>query len=232
MKKIITIAIFISLFLCAFSQTQIRVVSHEEFEELMIITEREQLIDIRTPEEFEKSRIRGARNMDVRNSNFRKEIEELDKKKPVLVYCFVELRSRSSEKYFEDAEFETVYMLGGGLNAWSKAGKPVEIDLSGVGELSIKDYDSLVSKKGYVLVNFFAQWCAPCRKMSPILDELTKTYPDEFKLVTLDFDQNRLLANEKNIKSLPCIIIFKNGEKIWETFDETSREELVKVLDL
>ena len=230
MKRIALTAIFVSLFFCSFAQFQS--VSVDEFEKQLINTKGDQLIDVRTPQEFEKYRITGAKNIDFRNPDFQKEIEKLDKNKPVLIYCLAGPRSKSALDVFQKAGFKAVYELSGGINAWSKAGKSIDQDLSGKGEMSSKDYNFITSSKGYVLVDFYAPWCAPCRKMLPIVEDLAKTYPDRFKLLTVDFDQNRLLAKEKNVTSVPYLVIFKDGRKIWDKNGEASKEELMKILKL
>jgi thioredoxin len=211
---------------------QIRTVSIEEFEKQLYATKAEQLIDVRTPQEFAKYRIESAKNFDFKSPDFKKEIEKLDKEKPVLVYCLAGVRSKACLETFREAGFKTVYELEGGLNAWSKLGKPVIEDLSGKGELSSKDFDAIISEKGYILVDFYAPWCAPCRKMLPMIEELEKTYKNRFKLLTVDFDQNRLLAKDKQIRAVPYLMIFKDGKKIWERQGEATREELMEILKL
>ena len=96
----------------------------------------EQLIDVRTPQEFEKYRIRSAKNINVGSRDFRREIEKLDKNKPVLIYCLSGNRSKTALAIFREAGFKTVYELDRGINSWSSAGKPIDQDLSGKGELS------------------------------------------------------------------------------------------------
>ena len=230
MNRTIFTATFLLLSFCSFGQIQI--ISVDEFEKQLIATKGEQLIDVRTSQEFGKYRITSAKNIDFRSPDFRKEIEKLDKTRPVLIYCLSGVRSKSALAIFQEAGFKTVYDLEGGINAWSKAGKPIDQDLSGKGELSSKEYETIISTKGYVLVDFYAPWCAPCRKMLPIVEDLSKTYPGKFKLLTVDFDQNRLLAKEKNIMSVPYLVIFKNGKKIWDKNGEASKEELMKILHL
>jgi len=219
-----------SIFSC--SSQQIQNMNVEEFEKQLIVTKGEQLIDVRTPQEFEKYRIRSAKNLDVRNPNFRREIEKLDKNKSVLVYCLSGARSKSAANVFKEAGFKNIYELDGGINSWSKAGKPIDQDLSGKGELSSKDYERIISAEGYVLVDFYAPWCGPCRKMLPIVEDLAKTNSGKFKLLTVDFDQNRLLAKEQNITSVPYLAVYKDGKKIWDRNSEASKEELMKILNL
>ena len=204
----------------------------DEFEKQLIATKAEQLIDVRTPQEFEKYRIVSAKNINVNSSDFRSQIAKLDKTKPVLVYCLSGNRSKSALAILRDAGFKTVYELDGGINSWSRAGKPIDQDLSGKGELSSNNYATIISSKGYVLVDFYAPWCAPCRKMLPVVEELAKTYPDKFRLLTVDFDQNRLLAKELKISSVPYLAVFKDGKKIWDKNGETTKDELLKILNL
>jgi thioredoxin len=211
---------------------QIQSVNIEEFEKHLYATKAEQLIDVRTPQEFVKYHIQSAKNIDFRSSGFKKEIEKLDKTKPVLIYCLAGPRSKAALDVFRQAGFTTVYELSGGINAWSKQGKPIVEDLSGKGELSSKEFDTVVSGKGYVLVDFYAPWCVPCRKMLPMVEELAKKYDGRFKLLTVDFDQSRLLAKEKNIAAVPYLMIFKDGKKIWEKQGDATREELMKILGL
>jgi len=228
-RYICTLLFLFSAF-CSCGQSQL--LNVEEFEKQLIVTKAEQLIDVRTPQEFEKYRIKSAKNIDFRSPNFRKEIEKLDKNKPVLIYCLAGSRSKAAAAVLQEFGFQTVYDLEGGLNAWSKAGKAIDQDLSGKDELSSKDYLSIISEKGYVLVDFYAPWCAPCRRMLPVVENLAATYPNKFQLLTVDFDQNRLLAKEQNITSVPCLMLFKDGEKIWEKNGETTEEELMKMLGL
>ncbi len=230
MRKIVLTLLFCVLSVYAFAQIQS--VGVDEFEKRLITTKGEQLIDVRTPQEFEKYRIQSARNINFKDTNFRKEIGKLDKNKPVLIYCLSGARSKAALKAFQDAGFKTVYDLSGGINAWSKAGKSIDQDLSGKGEFSTKDYDSITSAKGYVLVDFYAPWCGPCRKMLPMVEDLSKSYPDKFRLLTVDFDQNRLLAKERKISNVPYLIVFKDGKKIWEKNGEASKEELMKILKI
>ena len=230
MKKI-TVSSLLLLFSIAVL-AQIQTVGIEEFEKLLYATKAEQLIDVRTSQEFVKYHIRSAKNIDYRSSGFRKEIEKLDKKKPVLIYCLAGVRSKAVLDIFRKAGFTTVYELRGGINSWSRFGKPIVEDLSGKGEMTVKEFDATLSVDGYVLIDFYAPWCAPCRKMLPMLEELAKTYDGRFKLLTVDFDQNRLLSKEKNIKAVPFLMVYKDGKKIWEKQGEATREELMKILGL
>ena len=66
-----------------------------------------------------------------------------------------------------------------------------------------------------VVVDFYAEWCMPCLMISPIIDELSESEEmKEVKFVKMNIDENKELANELKISSIPCVIIFKEGEEV------------------
>lgn len=69
-----------------------------------------------------------------------------------------------------------------------------------------------VTKKGVVLVDFFATWCAPCRMMGMMLEEIEEETKDQFKIVKVDVDNDEAIARKFGILSIPTLILFVNGE--------------------
>ena len=63
-----------------------------------------------------------------------------------------------------------------------------------------------------VVVDFWAQWCGPCRKLAPVLEQIQTEFKDEIKVVKVDADKNMNTAKEYGISSLPSVLIFKDGE--------------------
>lgn len=82
-----------------------------------------------------------------------------------------------------------------------------------------------------VLVDFYAEWCPPCRVLSPMLEEIMEKYQDKIKIAKLNIDEGRALALEYNIMSVPTLIIFRNGKEIKRIVGLLAKEELEKVLD-
>jgi len=101
-----------------------------EFEKQIIATNGEQLIDVCYPHEFKKHHIPNAKNIDFRSRSFRKQIEALDKTRPVLIYCLSGVRSKITAMMCHKAGFKTVYELDKGMMGWMKAGKTVFTPLS------------------------------------------------------------------------------------------------------
>lgn len=67
-------------------------------------------------------------------------------------------------------------------------------------------------KDGIVLVDFYAQWCGPCRMISPVLEQLHEEYDGKVKFVKVDIDVNPETAKEYGVMSIPNLLIFKDGE--------------------
>ena len=70
------------------------------------------------------------------------------------------------------------------------------------------------SKKIPVLVDFYADWCGPCRMLSPILEKIAKEYNGKFVLAKINVDDAQIIAGEFGIMSVPTVILFKNGEPV------------------
>ena len=104
-----------------------RVVSQDValFEETLRQTPNPQLVDVRTLEEYAEECLPGAINIDVKAENFGSLIAQLDKSRPVFVYCRLGKRSMQAASVLKKNHFDVVYNLDGGINAWSAQGKPV-----------------------------------------------------------------------------------------------------------
>lgn len=83
-----------------------------------------------------------------------------------------------------------------------------------------------------VLVDFWAEWCGPCRMLSPIIDELSKTYSEtQIKIFKVNVDNNPKLAARYGIMAIPTIIIFKNGKPFEQITGVRTKQELQKMID-
>jgi thioredoxin 1 len=83
-----------------------------------------------------------------------------------------------------------------------------------------------------VLVDFWAEWCPPCKAMDPILDQLTTELADKVKIVKLDVDSNPSTVVRYNVRAMPTLIVFKNGEPVdFKVGAGQSRAQLTKWLD-
>jgi thioredoxin len=181
----------------------------------------EQLIDVRTPSEFTAGHLEGATNLDWNGGQFEKEAGKLDKNKPVMVYCRTGGRSTEAAEWLKKEGFTKVYEMKSGITGWQAENFPVANDevktvaaQSNV-EVTTAAYNTLVNSHSIVLVDFAAEWCGPCKRLSPRLDELKNEMGDKFKLVKLDSDRDARLADSMNITALPTLFLYKNGKVVW-----------------
>lgn len=95
-------------------------------------------------------------------------------------------------------------------------------------------FGSIINSKEPVIIDFFAEWCGPCKMVSPILKELKEEMGDQVKLIKIDVDKNQAIAGKYQIKGVPTLMIFKEGNLLWRQSGvapiEQLREEVSKHL--
>ncbi|MBD5252394.1 MAG: thioredoxin [Bacteroides sp.] len=79
----------------------------------------------------------------------------------------------------------------------------------------MSDFKDIINSSKPTLVDFFATWCGPCKMQAPILETLKQKVGDSATILKIDVDANQALAAEYQVRSVPTIIIFKNGEPQW-----------------
>ena len=193
-------------------------ISVDEFEKKLNSNTNIQLVDVRTPQEFAQGHIKGALNYNIRSEDFESQISKLDKTKPVLVYCLSGGRSSSAATIMGNKGFSEIYNMYGGIMKWSAANKPLENENTSPQSkgLSLDDFNKMLKTEKYVLVDYNAKWCAPCKKMAPMLEALTDKKKDKLILLKIDADENKDLLKAKNIESIPILELYKDGKLIWK----------------
>lgn len=220
MKAIIlsflTLAILSASSCSSNSTGKLSLVNPKEFSEKLTATPEAQLIDVRTPEEFQAGSIANALNIDWNGSDFVNQLASLDKNAPVFVYCLSGGRSAEASQALLDNGFLEVYELDGGFMAWNSAGLPVANAVEKASGLTQEEYKKMVRSDGYVLVDFSAEWCGPCKKLAPIVAEIEQEYNGKVKIVRVDVDENPELSQALNVNSIPLLHLYKKGNLVWE----------------
>ncbi len=90
--------------------------------------------------------------------------------------------------------------------------------------------DEVKNSQTPILVDFWAEWCAPCRMIAPVLDEIADEYDGKVTIGKINVDQNRSVAAQYGVMSIPTLILFKNGEMVEQLVGAQPKENLVKVI--
>lgn len=98
-----------------------------------------------------------------------------------------------------------------------------------MGKITYLNNDNFQSEAlgaGVVLVDFYADWCGPCKMIAPVLEELAAEFDGRAKICKVDVDNNDELASKYGIRSIPTLIIFKNGQEAEKSVGFSSKEAL------
>ena len=94
----------------------------------------------------------------------------------------------------------------------------------------MEKFEELIQSEKPVLVDFFAEWCGPCKMMKPVLEELKKKMGNKIIILKIDIDKNISLSSEYRIQSVPTLVLWKQGEIIWRQSGALSLNELEQIL--
>jgi|SRR5690606_13888207 thioredoxin 1 len=92
------------------------------------------------------------------------------------------------------------------------------------------NFSSLVAGEKPTLVDFYADWCGPCKMMTPILEELKRELGESARIIKIDVDKNPALASRFDVRGVPTLALFKNGELKWRQAGVVPAENLRRII--
>lgn len=213
---------------CAKQNATAQEIKPKDFAEKIKTTENAQILDVRTPDEFASEHIDNAKNANWNGDDFETKVAAYDKSKPVFVYCLSGGRSKKAAAKLNQLGFTTVYELEGGMMNWKAEGM-TQPSAAHVG-MTMDEFNTLLNTDKKVLIDFYAQWCGPCKKMEPYLIKMQKEMADQVTIIRIDVDKNKSLAEEMKINQLPLVVLYENKKEVWKNPGYISEQDLKKQL--
>ena len=103
--------------------------------------------------------------------------------------------------------------------------------MSNVREINEKEFEDIVKDNKFVFVDFFATWCPPCKRLGPVLDDVSEEMGDKIVMVKINVDENENISKQFGIISIPTMIIFKDGEPVNKAVGYIDYEKVVDMIE-
>jgi thioredoxin len=122
--------------------------------------------------------------------------------------------------------------MDGGIMKWRGSNMPETTDIpkATTTGMTQADFTKLTNSNKIVLVDFYADWCGPCKKMKPYLEEISKDMADKVEVVRINSDDNQELCKLLNIDALPTLQVYKKNKMTWSNIGFIEKAEVIKQL--
>ncbi|MDI9338406.1 MAG: thioredoxin domain-containing protein [Alphaproteobacteria bacterium] len=189
------------------------------------------IIDVRSAAEFSKGHLENAINLEWNDKKLYDFAAKLDKNQPIFVYCTIGGRSTEASKKLRKEGYNNVYELEGGLIKWRSQNLPEihdnKIQPKG---MSLQEFNTLINSDKLVLIDFYAEWCIPCKKMKPYLEEISKDMVEKVTVIRINVDDNQNLCKELQIDALPVLQLYQNKILIWKNIGFIEKADVLSHL--
>jgi len=185
---------------------------------------------VRTAGEYAAGHIENAGLLDFYAVDFKERLLMIPKNQPIFLYCRSGNRSGNAAQFLISNGYTKVYNLQRGIMDWNMNNLPLKTTsntkVSSENNIEINELASIIKSSKLLLIDYYAPWCAPCRRMMPMIDSLSKDYSAKLKIVKVNADASRETIVQMKISSVPFLALYKNGEKIFEHQGAISRKQL------
>ena len=95
----------------------------------------------------------------------------------------------------------------------------------------MSSFSEIINQNKPVLIDFFAEWCGPCKMMAPILQDVKKELGDSISIIKIDVDKNQNLANKYLVRGVPTLMLFKEGKQLWRQSGLLQKNDIINILN-
>ena len=93
------------------------------------------------------------------------------------------------------------------------------------------NFEKLISSSKPILIDFYADWCGPCKAQMPILKKLAESLKDQIRIIKINIDTNQAITSRYSVKSVPTLMLFKEGNLLWRKSGLQTNTQLTKVIE-
>ena len=92
-------------------------------------------------------------------------------------------------------------------------------------------FSAIIESQIPVLVDFYANWCGPCKMLAPILKQVKEELGEGIKIIKIDVDKNQPLATKYQVRGVPTMLLFKNGKQVWRQSGVLQKNEIIAIIN-
>ncbi len=93
------------------------------------------------------------------------------------------------------------------------------------------NFNQLINGDKPVLIDFHAEWCGPCKAQAPIIKEVSKELKGKIRIIKIDVDKNQVIAQRYQIRGVPTLALFKNGEVVWKESGVRTKQQILNIIN-
>lgn len=216
---------------CQEQGNEVQKLTATEFKEKLETSASQQLLDVRSPAEYKEGHLNNAVNMNISDPAFKSQVATLDKTRPVYVYCLGGGRSASAAALLMENGFTQVFDMKGGIMAWKNNGLAVigGKENTAADKFTAADFDKMLADNPVVLVDFYAAWCTPCKRMEPMLNKLAKEYEGKVLIYRLNIEEAKAVTAVLKIEGIPVFHVYRQG-KLLRSVNGEQDEQSIRAL--